>query len=188
MSFVLDPSVAVAWAFADEAHPVTAEALALIRSNVGRVPSLWWFEVRNVLIVNERRGRLGETDTALFLRPLARLPIVVDGTPEETAVLTLARRHGLTVYDASRAGRALRRAACHPRRDIGAGRGVRKHLTYRPGDLAPQKHVRRAAGGAARGAERSANNRTHGTGARGPFRASALHPRDRAGYRVSIAR
>src|SRR5690242_21071302 len=50
MSFVLDPSVAVAWAFADEAHPVTAEALALIRSNVGRVPRLWWFEVRNVLI------------------------------------------------------------------------------------------------------------------------------------------
>jgi predicted nucleic acid-binding protein len=32
---------------------------------------------------------------------LARLPIVVDRAPEEAAVLTLARRHGLTVYDAS---------------------------------------------------------------------------------------
>jgi predicted nucleic acid-binding protein len=111
MSFVLDASVAVAWAFADEAHPVAAAALALIRSTAGCVPSLWWFEVRNVLIVNERRGRLRETDTALFLRNLARLPIVVDRTPEEPAVLTLARRHGLTVYDASYLELAERAAA-----------------------------------------------------------------------------
>jgi len=101
MSFVLDASVAVAWAFADEAHPVASAALALIGSEEGRVPSLWWFEVRNVLIVNERRGRLCETDTAQFLRNLARLPIIVDRTPKEVSVLALARRHGLTVCDAS---------------------------------------------------------------------------------------
>jgi predicted nucleic acid-binding protein len=101
MPFVLDASVAVAWAFDDEDHPVAALALSLIRSDEGCVPSLWWFEVRNVLIVNERRGRLRETDTAVFLRSLIRLPIVVDRTPEEGAVLALARRHGLTVYDAA---------------------------------------------------------------------------------------
>lgn len=100
MGFVLDASVALAWAFADEEHPVAAAALALMRNDKGCVPSLWWFEVRNVLIVNERRGRLRETDTALFLRKLARLPIVIDRAPEEAAVLALARRHGLTVYDA----------------------------------------------------------------------------------------
>lgn len=82
MPFVLDASVAAAWAFEDEDHPVAAAALALIRSEEGRVPSLWWFELRNVLIVNERRGRLRETDTALFLRSVARLPVVVDRTPE----------------------------------------------------------------------------------------------------------
>jgi predicted nucleic acid-binding protein len=108
---VLDASVAVAWAFADEEHPAATAALALIRSDEGCVPSLWWYEVRNVLIVNERRGRLRETDTALFLRNLARLPIVVDRAPEETAVLTLARRHGLTVYDASYLELAERHAA-----------------------------------------------------------------------------
>jgi len=85
MSFVLDASVAVAWAFAGEAHPVASAALALIGSEEGRVPSLWWFEVRNVLIGNERRGRLRETDTAQFLRNLARLPIIVDRTPEEVS-------------------------------------------------------------------------------------------------------
>jgi predicted nucleic acid-binding protein len=111
MSFVLDASVAVAWAFADEDHPVAAAALALIRNDEGCVPSLWWFEIRNVLIVNERRGRLRESDTALFLRNLARLPIVVDRAPEEAAVLTLARRHGLTVYDASYLELAARHAA-----------------------------------------------------------------------------
>jgi predicted nucleic acid-binding protein len=46
-----------------------------------------------------------------LLRQLARLPIVVDGTPEETAVLTLARRHGLTVYDGSYLELAERSAA-----------------------------------------------------------------------------
>ena len=111
MAFVLDASVAVGWAFADEEHPVAAAALALLRNNEGCVPALWWFEVRNVLIVNERRGRLRETDTPLFLRNLARLPIVVDQTPEEAAVLTLARRHGLTVYDASYLELAVRHVA-----------------------------------------------------------------------------
>jgi predicted nucleic acid-binding protein len=65
------------------------------------VPALWWFEVRNILIVNERRGRLAHADTAAFLRGLSRLGIVTDRAPEETAVLTLARKHRLTVYDAS---------------------------------------------------------------------------------------
>ena len=83
MSFVLDASVAVAWAFADKDHPVATAALALIRNDEGCVPSLWWFEVRNVLIVNERRGWLREADTALFLRNLTRLPIVVDRAPRK---------------------------------------------------------------------------------------------------------
>ena len=111
MAFVLDASITVAWAFADEDHAVAAAALALIRNDQGCVPSLWWFEVRNVLIVNERRGRLREADTAVFLRNLGRLPIVVDRAPEEAAVLALARRHGLTVYDASYLELAERYAA-----------------------------------------------------------------------------
>ena len=64
MPFVLDASVAACWAFDDEDHPVAALALERIRADEARVPSLWWFEVRNTLIVNERRGRLTESDTA----------------------------------------------------------------------------------------------------------------------------
>jgi predicted nucleic acid-binding protein len=101
MPFVLDASITACWAFADEDHPVAALALERMRTDAALVPSLWWFELRNTLIVSERRGRLTETDTALFLREIARLPITVDRSPGEVEVLMLARRHRLTVYDAS---------------------------------------------------------------------------------------
>ncbi len=71
MPFVLDASIAACWAFDDEDHPVAALALERVRTDEARVPSLWWFEVRNTLIVSERRGRLTESDTATFLHGLA---------------------------------------------------------------------------------------------------------------------
>jgi predicted nucleic acid-binding protein len=101
MPFVLDASVAACWAFDDEDHPVAALALERIRADEARVPSLWWFEVRNTLIVNERRGRLTESDTAAFLRGLVRLRVTLDRSPKEGDVLALARHRGLTVYDAA---------------------------------------------------------------------------------------
>jgi predicted nucleic acid-binding protein len=110
MPFVLDASIAACWAFADENHPVAALALERIRSDEARVPGLWWFEVRNVLVVNERRGHLAEADTAAFLRWIARLGVTVDHSPEEAAVMALARRHRLSVYDASYLDLAQREA------------------------------------------------------------------------------
>src|ERR1700710_1974224 len=100
MPFVLDASVAACWAFEDEDHPAAVLALERIRTDAARVPSLWWFEIRNTLIVNERRGRLTEGDTATFLRGLSRLGGTVDGSPDEAAVLALARKYRLSVYDA----------------------------------------------------------------------------------------
>jgi predicted nucleic acid-binding protein len=101
MPFVLDASIAACWAFEDEDHPRAALALERIRTDEARVPSLWWFEVRNVLLVNERRGRISETDVSGFLRDLARLDVTSDRSPDEAALLRLARRYRLTVYDAS---------------------------------------------------------------------------------------
>ena len=49
----------------------------------------------------ERRKRLNPAQTAAFLADLAVLPFVVDESPIEAAVLHLARRHTLTVYDAA---------------------------------------------------------------------------------------
>ena len=51
------------------------------------------------MVLGERRGRLTEQETARFLRSIARLRISLDRTSSEAAVMTLARRHRLIVYD-----------------------------------------------------------------------------------------
>lgn len=101
MAFVLDASIVGCWAFDDEDHPIAAAALERLRTDDARAPSLLWFEVRNLLLVNERRGRIDEGAVAAFLRRLARLPIIVDREPEEAQLMALVRRHRLTVYDAA---------------------------------------------------------------------------------------
>ena len=101
MAFVLDPSITACWAFEDEDHPEASLAFAQIRTEEAVVPSLWWFEVRNILVVNERRRRIAESDTSVFLLNLARLRIRLDRNPDEGAVLRLARTHRLSVCDAA---------------------------------------------------------------------------------------
>ncbi|HEX5325602.1 MAG TPA: type II toxin-antitoxin system VapC family toxin [Acetobacteraceae bacterium] len=112
MPFVVDAAVTACWAFDDEDHPVAALALDRLRTDEAVVPGLWWFEVRNTLLVNERRGRLTESDTSVFLRGLAALGIHIDRAPDEGLILSLARRHRLTVYDASYLELACRDAIC----------------------------------------------------------------------------
>ena len=101
MAFVLDASVTACWAFEDEDHPDASLAFQQIRTEEAVVPCLWWFEVRSILIVNERRRRITESGTAAFLLNLSRLRIRVDPVPDEGAVLRLARAHRLSVYDAA---------------------------------------------------------------------------------------
>jgi predicted nucleic acid-binding protein len=101
MAFVLDASITACWAFQDEDHPDAALALDQMRTQEAVVPCLWWFEVRNILVVNERRRRIGESDTATFLLNLSRLRVRLDRLPEGDAVLRLARTHRLSVYDAA---------------------------------------------------------------------------------------
>lgn len=101
MSFVMDASVTASWCFPDEAHPVADAAFARIADEPAIVPAHWWFELRNVLLVGERRQRIDEQFSARFLTLLAQLPIIVDHDPDETAIFALARRHRLTFYDAA---------------------------------------------------------------------------------------
>ena len=101
MAFVLDASITVCWAFQDEDHPDAGLAFQQMRTEEAVVPCLWWFEVRNILVVNERRRRITESDTAAFLLNLSRLRVRLDRLPEGDAVLRLARTHRLSVYDAA---------------------------------------------------------------------------------------
>ncbi len=100
MPFVLDASVTACWALADENDQAADVALDLIRSDEAVVPAIWWFEVRNFLIVAERRKRIAEADTAAFLREILQFAIRVDRAPDEAQVLQLCRTYRLSVYDA----------------------------------------------------------------------------------------
>jgi len=110
MSFVLDASIPACWALLDEQDSRADAAFVRIKTEEAIVPSLWWFEIRNILVVNERRKRITESDTGVFLRDLAGLRVRVDREPEESVVLRLARRYGLSVYAASYLELALREA------------------------------------------------------------------------------
>ncbi|MGA9868065.1 MAG: type II toxin-antitoxin system VapC family toxin [Acetobacteraceae bacterium] len=111
MTFVLDASVTVAWALEDEESKEASAALALIRAGGASVPAVWYFEVRNTLLVNERRGRITQPATSAFLRELSSLPIVTDRAPKDAELLSLARLHRLTIYDAAYLELALREYA-----------------------------------------------------------------------------
>jgi len=99
--FVVDASVVASWCFPDEEHFHAQAAFRLLASEPALTPALFWFELRNVLLMGERRGRLAEPQTARFLKHVGDLPIEVDREPDEALVLGLARRHRLSVYDAA---------------------------------------------------------------------------------------
>ncbi|MFY7959401.1 MAG: type II toxin-antitoxin system VapC family toxin [Elsteraceae bacterium] len=110
MTFVLDASVAASWFLPDELNAVATEARSRIMRGGARAPGLWWYEIRNVLITNERKNRLpaGAADIAASM--IRKLPITLDHDPRELSILTLCRQHRLTVYDAAYLELALREA------------------------------------------------------------------------------
>ena len=109
MGFVLDASVSACWALDDESHPVADAALDRSGQQGIVVPSLWWFELRNLLLIAERRNRSTAGNTAEFLTQLQHLDLSIDRATPEEEILALARRHRLTVYDSAYLELALRR-------------------------------------------------------------------------------
>ena len=111
MPFVLDASVTASWCFEDEEASVADAAMDRLPEDHAVVPALWWFEIRNILVVNERRGRIESADSDVFLNDLARLPIRIASDPNGRLVVALARTHRLTAYDAAYLDLAVRLTA-----------------------------------------------------------------------------
>ena len=108
---VLDNSVVMSWCFRDEASDYGGCVLALLPRTSALVPSIWPYEVANVLQVSERRKRLSKRDSARFLSLLARLPISIDQRLDvdvTARLLALARDTGLSSYDAAYLDLAVR--------------------------------------------------------------------------------
>ncbi|MGO9741725.1 MAG: type II toxin-antitoxin system VapC family toxin [Roseiarcus sp.] len=76
----------------------------------GHVPALFWFEMRNLFLMAERRGRLALGEAVSSMAQLRRLPLQDEGAGGDALVLTLAARRALSAYDASYLALALRLA------------------------------------------------------------------------------
>ncbi|MDB5653832.1 MAG: PilT protein [Tardiphaga sp.] len=102
MRFVLDASVAASWCFDDENERVADLAFDLLEAgNVAVAPLQFWFEVRNVVLVGLRRNRLTPEGMVAQLSRIDHATIAFDPLPDSERVLTLARRHRLSFYDAA---------------------------------------------------------------------------------------
>ena len=108
---VIDCSVTMAWCFEDESSELADTVLGHLADTEAWVPSLWAFEVANVLLVAERRGRLTPADSTRFVALLSELPILIDDSSHEHAlgpVLSTGRELGLSAYDATYLELAMR--------------------------------------------------------------------------------
>lgn len=101
MPLVIDVSVMAVWHFQDEQSLLAEAALARLEHDQALVPTIWRFELRQVLLKGERRGRMSVDRSDQFLAFVQELPIKIVELPESNAVTGLARRHQLSIYDAA---------------------------------------------------------------------------------------
>ena len=117
MSLVLDASAALAWIF-ERADPQEAALADRLLDDIAAqpvwVPSLWYLEVANALLIAERRGVAKEAQVIDYLQRLGRLPISTDDADlsrRQEVIVALGRQYQLTAYDASYLELALRTAS-----------------------------------------------------------------------------
>lgn len=105
MDWVLDCSLALAWALPDEKSKKADQFLARAsRESLFWVPALWWYELANALTMAQRRGRLAEADRIRLIELYGMLPIETDTSLNPDAVWhfqALAQRYTLSAYDAA---------------------------------------------------------------------------------------
>ncbi|HKN26969.1 MAG TPA: type II toxin-antitoxin system VapC family toxin [Roseiarcus sp.] len=99
MRVVVDASIAAAWLL-PEKDSDAAEAVIASLSGRAPVPSLFWHEARNILLMAERRGRIVAGEAAANMGRLRRLPLEDAGAGSDGAVLSIATAYGLSAYDA----------------------------------------------------------------------------------------
>lgn len=109
MNFVLDASVAMCWLLGDGTATARTYAMGVLEAmkaedNRAVVPVVWNLEIANVISKAEQKGLLVEAQSEAFLEMLAGLDIDIDSDTVATALsdtLQIARRYGLSAYDAS---------------------------------------------------------------------------------------
>ena len=109
-AIVIDNAVFLSWCLGDEDDPAAAEAMRRVAEEGGVVPHIWWYELRNALLMNERRGRLSLQQVSDTLDDSLEMGIAIDDGHDGSLLLDIARGHDLSVYDAAYLEIALRRS------------------------------------------------------------------------------
>jgi predicted nucleic acid-binding protein len=113
MDWVIDSSIALAWALPDETSKEAERFLSRISMrSVLWVPALWWYEMANALLMAQRRKRLTEAEKIRLMELYRKLPIRSDMMLDSDSMWrfhTLAIEYNLSAYDASYLELAQRR-------------------------------------------------------------------------------
>jgi predicted nucleic acid-binding protein len=133
-AFVLDASVTLSWLLADAKSADRNYADSILDALRGQqaralVPITWSLEVANVLARGEARGLVEQAQSEAFLAMLTRVAIRTDEATLARALtdtLHLARRYGLSSYDASYLELALRAGLPLATFDVELARAARK--------------------------------------------------------------
>ena len=114
-ALVIDASTALGFLLKDEQSAPSMKTLkAMEQGSTTYVPTHWWLETANGLLMAERRKRASQADITEALQLLQALPVMTD---DETAqrsgseTMALARQYALTSYDAAYLELAIRRRA-----------------------------------------------------------------------------
>ncbi len=100
MSFILDASTALAWAFADESFAAAQPALQQVQSSFAIAPVLLHFGIASALRKANREERLSSTEIAWYLADLNTLDIRLQAQlPTLSHLLALSQRVKLSTYD-----------------------------------------------------------------------------------------
>ena len=109
-AIVIDNSVFLSWCLGDEIDATATHAMQRVAEEGGVVPRIWWYELRNALLMNERRGRISLQEASDTLADSLELGIAIDDEHDGSLLLDIARGHSLTVYDAAYLEVAVRRS------------------------------------------------------------------------------
>ncbi len=101
---IVDCSIALAWSVENQSSPLTIDCERVVSAEGGLVPFIFPMEIGNALLVLERRGKLRVDQVDRALVELDLIELEIDNLLVEnahTALMPLARRHQLTLYDAA---------------------------------------------------------------------------------------
>ena len=109
MNFVLDASVILAWILPDEVNERADAIVSSLAYGSAVAPPIWPMEIRNALLVAERRKRIDTSTTKELLAILGAHRVTIDAGISLDKAMEFARTHRLTIYDAAYLELATRR-------------------------------------------------------------------------------